>query len=108
MVREVTAQSIIAMRIIRMSSWAVVQRVLLGGVTVAHDLRLCYNANDLHISSLPTHDANFTWFACFLQGVASGVARRVIKPYLLFFPPRSVIWSLSPNGHGQKVADVVE
>ncbi|GFT91471.1 hypothetical protein TNCV_4286211 [Trichonephila clavipes] len=36
------------------------EKALAGGNTVARNVRLRYNANDSHISSPPTHDANFT------------------------------------------------
>ncbi|GFV13542.1 uncharacterized protein TNCV_67451 [Trichonephila clavipes] len=44
------------------------QGIALDGRAMATcDLRLCYNANDLHISLPSMHDANSTWFAGFLQ-----------------------------------------
>ncbi|GFX19687.1 hypothetical protein TNCV_2075951 [Trichonephila clavipes] len=43
---------------------------LAGGTAIAHDVRRHYNANNVHISSPPTEDVNFTLFACLLQGVA--------------------------------------
>ncbi|GFX34327.1 hypothetical protein TNCV_3226741 [Trichonephila clavipes] len=50
---------------------------LAGGAAVTRDVCLRYNANDLHYSSPPMHDVNFTRFACFLQGVAFCVTSSV-------------------------------
>ncbi|GFX88482.1 hypothetical protein TNCV_2279501 [Trichonephila clavipes] len=53
---------------------------LASGSTVARDVRLLYNANDLRISSSSTHDVNFAWFPCILLGAVFCVASS-ISPY---------------------------
>ncbi|GFV68227.1 hypothetical protein TNCV_1875091 [Trichonephila clavipes] len=68
-------------------------------LSVAHVVRLRNNAKYLHISSPPTHDVNFTWFAGFLQGVAFCVASSVYYIYYSRMPFIRINWDRTPFGY---------